>query len=92
MIALLRRTVRQEKKAQTLLCRTKLAHFHSGPKPTNLIIYWVSADVWTVFTFLLMHLVHKHHPSVCTGQVCAAEGRLAQERWFCPPGFAFSGS
>ena len=51
MIALLRRTVGQEKKAQTSLCRTKLAHFHSGPKPTNLIIYWVSADVWTVFIF-----------------------------------------
>ena len=39
-----------------------------------------------------MHLVHKHHPSICTGQACAAEGRLAQERHFCPPGFAFSRS
>ena len=58
MIALLRQTVHQKKKAQASLCRRKLARCHSGPQPTSLTICWMSADVWTVFTLLLMHLVH----------------------------------
>lgn len=47
IIALLRLNLCQEKKTQTWLCRTKLPHYASGPKPISLILYWMTTNVWT---------------------------------------------